>query len=90
MVFYLEVDPFKLVHRVFEKHQQLDYYESGSDMGLSDDMFESFIIYQRRLAKEFEVLKRKYDLLSIDGNQPAEQVNHILESHINEYLDLDR
>lgn len=90
LVFYLEVDPFKLVHRVFEKHQQLDYYESGFDMGISDDMFESFIVYQQRLAKEFGVLKKKYGLLSIDGNQPAEQVNHILEDRINEYLDQDR
>lgn len=90
LVFYLDVDPFKLVHRVFEKHQQLDYYESGSDMGLSDDMFESFITYQQKLAREFEVLKKKYGLLSIDGNLPSDQVNHILEDRINEYLAQDR
>ena len=86
LVFYLDVDPFKLVHRVFEKRQQLDYYESGSDMGLSDDMFESFITYQRKLAREFEALKKKYGLVSIDGNLPADHVNHMLEDRINEYL----
>ena len=86
LVFYLDVDPFKLVHRVFEKRQQLDYYESGSDMGLSDDMFESFITYQRKLAREFEALEKKYGLVSIDGNLPADHVNRMLEDRINEYL----
>lgn len=90
LVFYLDVDPFKLVHRVFEKHQQLDYYESGSDMGLSDDMFESFIVYQQKLAKEFESLKKKYGLLSIDGNMPSDAVNHTLTEKITEYLARDR
>ena len=90
LVFYLDVDPFRLVHRVFEKHQQLDYYESGSDLGLSDDMFESFIIYQRKMAREFEMLKKKYGLISIDGNLPSEEVNHILEDRISQYLEQDR
>ena len=90
LVFYLDVDPFKLVHRVFEKHQQLDYYESGSDMGLSDDMFESFIMYQRKLAQEFEAIKKKYGLIAIDGNLPSEEVSSILESRISQYLEQDR
>lgn len=90
LVFYLDVDPFKLVHRVFEKHQQLDYYESGSDMGISDDMFESFIIYQQKLAREFEAIKKKYGLISIDGNLPTEEVNRMLEDRISGYLEQDR
>lgn len=90
LVFYLDVDPFKLVHRVFEKHQQLDYYESGSDMGISDDMFESFIIYQQRLAREFEAIKKKYELISINGNLLAEEVSRTLEDRISGYLEQDR
>ena len=86
MVFYLDVDPFRLVHRVFEKHKQLDYYESGSDMGLSDDMFESFIMYQSKLAKEFERIKKKYGLISIDGNLPADKITQILEERIRSYM----
>ena len=89
LVFYLNVDPFKLVHRVFEKHQQLDYYESGSDMGLSDDMFESFIVYQQKMAREFETLKKKYGLMSIDGNLPSEEISQMLERRIIDYLSAD-
>jgi dTMP kinase len=57
LVFYLDVDPNELVHRVFQKNTFLDYYESGADLGLSDDMYESFIIYQRMIAKEFRTMQ---------------------------------
>ncbi len=86
MTFHIDVDPFKLVHRVFEKRQSLDYYESGADLRLSDDMFESFILYQRKLAKEYDYLKQKYQLISINGNRTAEQVNNTLQRQITRYL----
>lgn len=86
LTFYIDVDPFVLVHRVFEKRQSLDYYESGSDMGISDDMFESFILYQKKLALEFEILKKKYGLTLINGNRNVEQVTASIEKQINRYL----
>lgn len=86
LVFYLDVDPFNLVHRVFEKRMSLDYYESGADIGISDDMFESFITYQRKLAKEFDILQERYGLVRIDGNKSAEDVNLALQKQIGRYL----
>lgn len=87
LVFYLDVDPYNLVHRVFEKRQSLDYYESGADLGLSDDVFESFIAYQKRLAREFEHLKKKYGLAGINGNRPADAVHADLHAKISRYLE---
>ncbi len=45
-VFYLNVSPEELVERNFAKNQSLDYWESGMDLGLSRDMFDSFLKYQ--------------------------------------------
>ncbi|MGD2106570.1 MAG: dTMP kinase [Nitrosopumilaceae archaeon] len=86
MTFYIDVDPFTLVHRVFEKRQSLDYYESGADLGLSDDMFESFITYQQKLAKEFVILKKKYNLTLVNGNYSIEETHKKLEKQISKYL----
>ena len=86
MTFYIDVDPFSLVHRVFEKRQSLDYYESGADLGLSDDMFESFITYQQKLAKEFVILKKKYNLTSVNGNYGVDETHAKLERQISRYL----
>ena len=86
MTFYVDVDPHILVHRVFAKRQSLDYYESGADMGLAEDMFDSFITYQQKLAKEFKILRKKYDLIFVNGNRTIEQLYETLEKQISRYL----
>ena len=86
MTFYIDVEPNTLVHRVFEKRQSLDYYESGADLGISDDMFKSFITYQQKLAKEFTILKKKYNLTLVNGNDTVEKTHERLEKQISRYL----
>jgi dTMP kinase len=86
LVYYLNVDPYTLVHRVFEKNSSLDYYESGADIGLSDDMFESFILYQQKIAKEFQTMQKTYGLVPIDGNQTIEEINYDLKKRIDAFL----
>jgi dTMP kinase len=89
LVFYLDVDPYELFHRVFQKYHTLDYYESGADLKLSDDLFDSFINYQRRMAKEFKLMEDRYGLIRIDGNQPVDSVNQELQSRIEKFLNFE-
>ena len=49
-VFYFRVSARQLVERNFQKNATLDYWESGMDLGLSRDMFDSFMKFQRMLA----------------------------------------
>jgi dTMP kinase len=86
LVFYLDVDPYELFHRVFQKYHALDYYESGADLGLSDDLFDSFVIYQRRMAKEFKLMEQRYGLIRVDGNLPMDVVNRDLQERIEKFL----
>ena len=86
LVFYLDVDPEELVHRVFQKNTFLDYYESGADLGLSDDMYESFMIYQRMIAKEFRSMQKRYNLIIVDGNRQIPAVNVDLQERIDRFL----
>lgn len=86
LVYYLDVRPEELVHRVFQKIAYLDYYESGADMGLSDDMFESFLAYQRMIAGEFRRMQKRYSLVIIDGNRPVQEINADLSKRIDEFL----
>ena len=86
LIYYLRVDPYTLVHRVFEKNSSLDYYESGADMGLSDDMFESFILYQQKIAKEFQAMQKTYGLVAIDGDKNVDDVNVDLKKRIDAFL----
>jgi len=86
LVFYLDVDPNELIHRVFQKNLSLDYYESGADVGLSEDMFESFIMYQNKLAKEFSLMQKRYGLIPINGNRTIEEINTDLLKRIGDFL----
>lgn len=86
LVFYLDVDPNELIHRVFQKNLSLDYYESGADVGLSEDMFESFIMYQNKLAKEFTLMQKRYGLIPINGNRTIEEINTDLLKRIGDFL----
>ena len=45
-VFYLSVEAQELVQRNLSKTATLDYWESGMDLGLSRDVFDSFLKYQ--------------------------------------------
>jgi len=87
LVFYLDVDPNILVHRVFQKNSSLDYYESGADIGLADDMFQSFLIYQRMISREFRIMQKKYELIPINGDRPVLEINADLQKRINHFLE---
>jgi dTMP kinase len=86
LVFYLDVDPNELVHRVFRKNSYLDYYESGTDLRLSDNMLESFIMYQKLLTKQFKRMQKRYNIVPIDGNRSIIEINQDLQKRIDDYL----
>ena len=90
LVFYLDVDPYELFHRVFKKYESLDYYESGADIGLSDDLFDSFVLYQRKMANEFKLMEKRYGLIPINGNRSISEVNADLQQRIDKYLNSTR
>ena len=86
IVFYLDVDPNELVHRVFQKNSYLDYYESGTDLRLSDNMLESFILYQKLLRKQFKRMQKRFNIISIDGNRSIIEINQDLQKRIDDYV----
>jgi dTMP kinase len=78
-VFYLKVNPQILVERNFQKHPTLDYWESGMDLGLSPNMFESFIKYQRLIQREFTRMQEHYGFQVVDGNRSERAVAYELK-----------
>lgn len=86
LVFYMDVDPYNLIHRVFQKNYSLDYYESGADLGISNDIYDSFIKYQYSLKKEFEKMRSRYTLINIDGNKNIEEVYQQIQTKIDDFL----
>ncbi len=74
LVIYLRVSPAQLVERNFRKNATLDYWEAGMDLGLSRDIFDSFIRYQRLIQKEFTQMQQEYDFHVVNGNRSVRSV----------------
>ncbi|MFC2149582.1 dTMP kinase [Candidatus Auribacterota bacterium] len=86
VVFYIKATPQILIERNFQKNPTLNYWESGMDIGLSNDMFESFIRYQMLINKEFRRMESDYGFVVINGNQSVNAVSHNLKTKIEEIL----
>lgn len=78
VVFYLNVSPEHLIQRNFAKDFALDFWESGMDLGLSRDMFDSFIKYQSLVEAQFKRLQKHYGFTIVDGNRPAHDITEEL------------
>lgn len=81
-VFYLNVSPAQLVQRNFAKKSALDYWESGMDLGLSRDLFDSFMKYQALVAEQYKRLQSTYNFTIIDANRSVEEINDELKKKI--------
>jgi dTMP kinase len=86
VVFYLQVLPEDLVERNFAKNQALDFWESGMDMGLSRDMFDSFLKYQTLVALKFKELQKTYGFTIVDGHRSPDEINLELRKRIESVL----
>ena len=85
-VFYLNVPPEELVQRSFAKNTALDYWESGMDLGLSRDMFDSFMKYQTMMQQTFREMQSTYGFNIVDANRSVEAINAELRKKISGVL----
>jgi dTMP kinase len=85
-VFYLQVSAEELIQRNFAKSHTLDYWESGMDLGLSRDMFDSFLKYQMAMQTVFRKLQQTYGFTIVDGNRSVETITEALWGKIRALL----
>jgi dTMP kinase len=74
-VFYLRVrSTEELAGRVLGSGSGFDYWESGMDLGLGNDYYDSFIAYQKQLLREFDRMTGEYGFHVIDASRPVRRV----------------
>ena len=88
-VFYLSVEPEELVQRNLAKSATLDYWESGMDLGLSRDVFDSFLTYQSAMQSAFKTMQKTYGFDIVDANRSVSAVNKELRKKISAVLDAE-
>jgi len=85
-VFYFAVSPRVLVERTFQAHSQLDYWESGMDIVVGDDWFDSFVRYQRRIRAEFTKMQAQYGFEMVNANRSVAPLDRDLRSRVDKVL----
>jgi dTMP kinase len=82
LTFWLNVRPEIAFDREFKKAHSISYWESGRDMSLSNDLFQSFIRYQSMIKREFEYLSNRHGFVEVDGEGSVSEVNRVLRKRI--------
>jgi dTMP kinase len=85
-VFYLRIEVPDLVPRVIQ-NGGFDYWESGMDLPMGDDLYDSFIAYQTRVIEELDQLAREYQFHTLDAARPLEEVSDDLVQRVSRLLE---
>jgi len=85
LVFYLKLDVDALIRRVL-RWGGMDYWESGMDMKLADDIYESFRTYQGKLLREYSALGEEFGFRTLDARQGIDRIQEELRSQIGAFL----
>lgn len=90
VAFYFRVPLGESLERILSGRPRLKYYEAGLDVGLSDDPYESYTLFQGRILEEYKKMTNEFDLTVIDATLPLleqhEQVREIAALHLGEAL----
>jgi dTMP kinase len=81
IVVYLRVSIDELITRVVQS-EGFNYWESGMDMHLGEDLYESFVEYQKRLLREFENMAEQYNFQTIETSHNIEDVFEQIKARI--------
>ncbi|HXN09275.1 MAG TPA: hypothetical protein VN860_06400, partial [Candidatus Acidoferrales bacterium] len=87
-VLYLNIGVNGLVERTINSGTGFNYWESGMDLRLGNDMFDSFKEYQQRVLNQFEGMTNEYGFQVIDADRPADEVADDLRTAIDGALSL--
>jgi dTMP kinase len=86
MVFYLRMPIDDLIKRIITNRGGLDFHESGRDIGMSTDLYQSFKLYQSKIVREYERMIDEYQFKVIDASAHPQHVQKILRANIRRLL----
>lgn len=91
--FYFRVPLEESLKRILRGRPTLKYYEAGLDLGIQDDPYKSYEIFQGRILKEYDKMRKEFGLEVIDATLPLLEQQDIMrgliEPHLGEALRME-
>jgi dTMP kinase len=86
LVFYLNVDVKTLIGRVLES-RGMDFWESGMDLKLGDEIYDSFRAYQVKLLREYQSMADEFNFRVVDARRPIDRIQDELRRQVAAFLE---
>jgi dTMP kinase len=85
LVCYLRIDADTLALRVLESNG-MNYWESGMDLRLGTDLYDSFKKYQTLMIEEFDKMAEEFKFEVVDARKSLEDIQEFLRAKIQPLL----
>lgn len=85
LVLYLKLDVVSLIRRVIPRGV-IDYFESGMDLGMGDDPYDSFKRYQTTLIKEYNRMSDEFGFHAVNARWKPERIHTRLREIVTEFF----
>ncbi len=87
IAFYFRVPLEVALQRILSGRPELKWYEAGLDLGLADDPYESFRLFQARILEQYESMVPEFGLHVIDATLPIAQQQEQVREAVKPYLE---
>lgn len=88
MAFYFKVPIDVAISRLLGgTRAELKYYEAGMDMGLSQDLAESFRLFQSRILTEYDKIVDEFGLITMDATKDIETQQNVMRRLVAQALE---
>ena len=84
--FYFRVPVEVSLARILSGRAKIKYHEAGMDVGLSDDVHDSFKLFQGRIIDEYDRMVDEFDLRVIDATREIDDQQHEVREFVGEML----
>ncbi len=85
--FYFRVPLDVALKRILAWRGDLKWYEAGMDIGLHEDLQQSYRLFQAKILEEYDHLAKEFDLHVMDATQPIEAQQKLLRRVIRPCLE---
>lgn len=86
ITFYFKVTAGKALERLLSGRTSLKYYEAGMDLNLSDDIEESFGLFQTRVLEEYDRMASEFQFEVMDGAQSIDKQQKLVRKTVTKCL----
>ncbi len=86
LAFYFDVPLDEAIRRIEAGRAAVKYYEAGMDLGLSENPFESFRLFQERIQNEYDSIVDDFGLYRIDAAESLVQQQRRMRRAVEPHL----